>query len=95
MLFDFISLFKFLECVVHSFRANVGARFQALDIPALRNGSLDSVLIFLQDCTSLQERILEHHERLGKADTEKKEKPWQIARSSLGSPRYHQELRSH
>lgn len=66
MILDFVGFFKVLECIVYSFRAYVGARFQTLNIPSLGNGSLDGLLVLLYHCTSLQERFLERHERLGK-----------------------------
>jgi len=53
VVFDFVSFFEFFECIVHAFRAYVGACFQTLNIPALGNGSLDGLLILLQHRTSL------------------------------------------
>jgi hypothetical protein len=35
VVFDFVSFFKFLECIVHAFWAYIGACFQTLNIPAL------------------------------------------------------------
>lgn len=62
---DFVGFFKFLKCIVHSLWAYVGARFQTLDIPSLGNGGLDGLLVLFYHRTSLQERFLECHERLG------------------------------
>lgn len=82
VILDFVSLFKFLECIVHSFWAYVGARFQTFNIPSFGNGSLDGLLVLLYHRTSLQERFLEHHERLGKEKIKRKKN---LGRSSVHS----------
>jgi len=53
VMLNFVGFFKLFECIVHAFWAYVGACFQALNIPALGNGSLDGLLILLQHRTSL------------------------------------------